>query len=184
MKESGMKATSARKLLLSLFVLIIIGGGAGIYFGLEQIKTLAVDVSHTTADAHASEDRIEGLQKLQQALAQRESLISKANKLFTTDTNYQSQALTDIQRYASKTGVAISSTDFNTDNQGATGLGGRSFTVKLKSPVAYDKLLKFMNAIEGNLPKMQITKIEISRPSAPSGNDVNVGDISITVSTR
>lgn len=183
MKKSSMKATSIRKLLTFLLVLIILGAAAGFYYGLTMVRSFSTEVSHKIADADASGNNIGKLQKLKQALTESESLVSKANKIFATDANYQSQALTDVQKYASNFGLTISSTNFDKTSTAATNTD-HTFTVTLQSPTSYQKLLQFLNAVEGNLPKMQVSSISLSRPTTGSATDVTTGDITIVISTR
>jgi hypothetical protein len=184
-----MKASSLRKVLTALMILLILAIGAGFYYGLEQVKAYAVEVSHTVIDADASGQNIGKLQALKKALADSESLVAKANKLFTTDANYQSQGLKDVQKYASDFGLTISNTNFDAPVPAAgatppTVAAGHSFVITLQSPVSYIQLLKFLDAIEGNLPKMQINSISLERPTSGKADQVSVGDITIVVSTR
>lgn len=179
--SKGMKATSMRNFLSVLMAVIILAAVAGFYYGLEQVRTFAVEVSHTTTDAKASGEAVEKLQELKQSLADSSSLVKKADQLFIAPANYQSQALKDIQRYASRTGVTIDKTDFANNTSTAT---SRTFSLSLKSPVEYKNLLHFLDALEGNLPKMQISSITLSRADSHNADEVNVDDIKITIATK
>lgn len=185
MKKS-MKASSLRKGLTFLLVLMILAAGAGFYYGLEQIRAFSIEVSHTAADANASAEAIDELQELKQALAERETLVNKANQVFATEANYQSQALKDVQKYASGLGLTISNTNFDVDEAATTPGGpvGKPFSITLQSPLSYSKLLKLLDAIEGNVPKMQIASIEVSRPDKNDNDQVKTGDVKIVIATR
>ena len=185
-KGKAINATVTRNFLAFFMAIIIIGSAVGFYFGLQIIQKYALDVSHTVSDSNASGQNIEQLSVLKQELAQREPLVTKANQLFTTETTYQSQALKDLQQYASTSGIVISNTEFNKGQavKGADPAEAHSAIVTVQSPVSYSKLLKFLNAIEGNLPKMQITGISISRPTATSGDNIATDKLTITVATR
>lgn len=178
MKKSSMKATSLRGLLILIVVIAIGAVAAGFYYGLEQVKEYAVEVSHTSADAIAAERQIGELQRLKFALAESESLVRKAGQLFATESNYQSRAIQDVQRYASRTGIAISSTSFPRDQQTP---GSHTLIIKIDGPVSYVNLIRFLEALEGNLPKMQLNGITISRASAST---VQVEDLSVQITTR
>jgi len=188
--NTKMNATTTRNILSFVMVILILGAGAGFYYGLQIIKTYAVDVSHTVADASASRKNIEELGVLKQQLAQRNALVTKANQLFATPDNYQLQALKDIQKYASDAGITISNTEFDKDSSGntpppaAAGSSAHSVLVTLQSPVSYAKFLQFLDAVEGNLPKMQITGVSISRPNDASGDLITSDKLTITVATR
>lgn len=188
-KDKSMKATTTRNFLSLLMVLIILGSAVGFYFGLQIIKDYATVVSHTVSDANASGKNIEKLSALKQALTEREALVAKANTLFSTPETYQSQALKDIRKYANDSGVVVSNTQFDkaetptsTTAISTTPATSLPVTVTLQTPVSYSKLLKFLDAIEGNLPKMQVTGVSLSRAGA--GDDITTDKITITVSTR
>lgn len=203
-KKKTMKATSFRNFLAFLMVAIILAAGAGFYFGLRIVKQYAVDVSHTIADANASGTSVQQLNTLKTQLAERQSLVEKANQLFATPDTYQTQGLKDIQQYASNAGVVITNTEFTkaattptatTSPVAITTTGGtasassaNNIVVTLQSPVSYTKFLNFLSEIEGNVPKLQITGMSIGRPSATadttSDDDVVVDKITIMVATR
>jgi len=187
--EQHSRVTSARNFLAFLLVLVVIGASAGFYFGLQLVKAYAVDVSHLTVDANASGKSVEQLSALKQQLSEKETLISKANKLFSTPTTYQTQTLKDVSKYAADAGLSIASIDSESEQDAAgptttSTSANYSETITLNSPVSYAKFLQFLDAIEGNLPKMQITGISISRPINQSGDQITTKAITITVATK
>lgn len=184
MKKSEMKASSVRKFLTVLLVLVIAGAIGGFYYGLQQVRSFAIEVNHSLADASASGKQIDELRILKSTLAESESLVAKANSLFATNDTYQAQALKDIQKYASLYGLTVTNTDFDPDQPPITTVNGRAFEITLQSPLSYSNLLKFLDAIEGNLPKMQIVSINLSRPTPPVSNTVASQAITIVISTR
>jgi len=188
-KNKGMKATSTRNILAFLMFVVIAGAAAGFYFGLQTIKTYALDVSHTVSDANASGKNVEQLSELKQALADREPLVAKANSLFATEATYQSQVLKDLQKYASDAGITISNTSFDKQSASdtapiASAVTSESVVVTVSSPVSYARLMKFLDELEGNLPKLQVTGISLSRPTNATGDLVVTDKITITVATR
>jgi len=184
-KGFTLNAVATRNFLAFFMVLVVLGATAGFYFGLQIIKDYAVEVSHAVADSNASGKSIEQLSVLKQELAEREPLVAKASQLFSNESNYQAQGLKDIQKYASITGVTITNTDFSkSDTTTAPATLGGTAVITIQSPVSYAKLLAFIDALEGNLPKLQITGINISRPTAASGDLVTTDKITITVAIR
>ncbi|MDB5179683.1 MAG: hypothetical protein JWN12_315 [Candidatus Saccharibacteria bacterium] len=186
MKKDNKKtpATTTRNILATTLVIVIIGAIVGFYFGLQLIKAYALEVTHTVTDSHASGQNIEELSKLQQQLAAGQSLVAKADALFSTPATYQTQALKDISKYASDAGISISSIDSAKPATGAAATPDYSEIITIQSPVSYAKFLQFLDAIEGNLPKMQITGITIGRPTIPSGDLITTDTITVMVSTR
>jgi hypothetical protein len=184
-QKKKMPATTTRNILAATLVIVIIGSAVGFYFGLQMIKAYALEVSHTVTDSHASGQNIQELSKLQQQLAAGQGLVAKADALFSTSATYQTQALKDISKYASEAGISISSIDSAAPAAGPTTVAPNSSEViTIQSPVSYAKFIQFLDAIEGNLPKMQITGISIGRPAVPSGDLIKTDKITVTVSTR
>jgi Tfp pilus assembly protein PilO len=168
-----------RSILATLLVVVVASGGAVFYFGLEMVREFASEVNQSTADAEASGKQINQLQTLKNQLSQSNSLVDKANKLFATPTNYQS-AQQDIESYAKAAGISIASITFPDAGQSNT----RSMSVNLKNPVSYTGLIAFLNNIEGNLPKLQVSSITLSHSSKAGANFVEVGEIKIDISVR
>lgn len=180
-----MQATTTRNILGATLVIVIIGAAVGFYFGLQVIKSYALEVTHAVTDSHASGTNIQDLSQLKKQLADGQSLVAKADALFSTPATYQTQALKDISKYASEAGISISSIDSAQPAGGNAPVTSEySEIITIQSPVSYAKFLQFLDAIEGNLPKMQITGITIGRPSNPSGDQITTDKITIKVSTR
>jgi hypothetical protein len=183
-KSKKITATNMRNFLATLLVLIIVGSAAGFYFGLQIIKDYSLEVSRATTDANASGDSIQQLGDLKKQLADGQALVTKANQLFATPATYQTQALKDISKYATESDITISSINSTEPSTPGSGASGSSEVITIQSPVSYIQFLKFINAIEGNLPKMQITGISIERPVKSSGDLIVTDKITIVVSTR
>jgi hypothetical protein len=193
-----MNATITRTVLAFTLVIVIIGSAVGFYFGLQIIKAYAIEVTHASADSRASDKNFEQLGHLKQQLADGQVLVSKSDALFSTPATYQTQSLKDISKYAANAGITISSIDsappLTPPASPTTAAPAKSLTpepsityseiITIQSPVSYSKFLQFISAIEGNLPKMQITGISVGRPKAESGDQITTDKITITVSVR
>lgn len=185
--KKGMTATSFQKILIFLVCLVVGLTATGFIYGLGEIRKLAIQVNNKVEDAEASGDQIDELRRLQQTLSQSDSLVQKANRMFTAEATFTSDAVRDLARYASVAGIGIENSTF-IENAEVTTPGAASqrfIRITLSGqPVSYAKLLHFMELIEGNLPKMQINTITVSRPDQTNGDAVTVGDITIGVSVR
>lgn len=182
------KATSLRNFLTVVLILAIAGAAAGFYFGLQQIQAFATETNERLVDAEASGDQIDQLRELQASLQASDSLVQKAQNVFVTQEAFQSQAIRDLQRYASEAGIDIDGTEFpeaiENPEQAPSANAGRIIEVRLASPVSYERLIRFIQLVEGNIPKMQIDTLEITRPDSPSGDQVNVEPILIRMAVR
>jgi len=173
------KATSVRSLLIFLVILVIGVIGGGFYYGLEQVKTYAIEVNETSADAIASQQQVDELQQLERNLANSDSLIQKADAVFSTNATYESQVIRDTQRYAAAYNLSITDRSFP-DGQSIPGI--RTFSIELQSPVNYESFVKFLQALEGNLPKMQVSEMSINRLG--DSNGIEITNLIIGVSTK
>ena len=196
MKNFHMTAPRLRVMLtISLFAItalaILIAS-----FAYASLKDVAVQVSHTAADANASQNNIQTLQQIQQKLANDKEIVERANSIVADSQSYQyqDQILADLKDYAGKAGVTITDIDFSTtattqtpatgtpQPAAPTGVKSTSVSVTLKNPIDYNSLLRFIKSIEQNLTKMQISKISLSKGT--TGNDVSSEALMIEVYIR
>jgi hypothetical protein len=188
--NKSMKATSLRNVLVFLVLLTIAIAASSFYFGRIWLHDYAVSVNHTVANATSSKSDVSSLKKLQADIEQQQAIISKSQALFTDQTNYQTQVVQDVSRYASQLGLPTPNFSFQTAGTTSTSAtsgtktpatSGNTVTVALQSPIAYNTLLKFIMAIEQNLPKMQITGINIGRSDS---SQVTTDALTIQVFSR
>ena len=198
MGRLSLTATRLRTILiLSLFVVTILAAVI-FYFADKSIQSFAVDVSHAAVDAKASQDNIQTLQKIQDQLINDKEVVDRANSIVADSKSYlyQDQIINDINGYASKAGVKITSITFSTTQQSAaagaaptasalpapSGTKSTAASIALQNPVNYNSLLRFVKSVEQNLTKMQISKISLSKGT--SGNDVTSDTLTIEVYVR
>jgi hypothetical protein len=181
-------------LMISLVVTIALSSVINSFaFGL--LEDFAVDVSHTTVDATASQNNLQNLQQVQQKLAGEKDVIQRASSIVADSQSYQyqDQILTDLKAFASQAGIVITNLDFSAATTSKTptapaagpapvGVKSTSVSVTLKNPVNYVNFLKFVKSIEQNLTKMQISKVALSK--AATGNDVSSETLIIEVYIR
>jgi len=174
------RPSDLRTLLVVMLVIITLAGGALFYWGLTLVRDYAVSVNERSIDASASAQQIEELQLLKSQLSQSNSLVDKANQLFSTPESYQAQILGDVQKYAAAAGISIDSTS---NNDPSTGVA-YGITVRFEEPVAYSQLIGFLNNIEGNVPKLQVSEISLGHADIGGQDSVRVGDIKIEIAVR
>lgn len=187
MSTSKMNAITLRGVLGTMVVLLIVLSGVGFYFAQNWLQEMAVSVSHTVAESTTSDSSVQALKKLQEELSTRQDIITKTNSIFTSTSTYQTQAVEDLIAYAKSSGITISNYAFPppaaASSAAASSIPTTLVTVTLTSPVSYTSLLKFMSAVEGNLPKMQITSINLGRISGDS-ESVKIDQLTVAVYTR
>lgn len=168
-----------RTLLAVLLVIVTLGGGALFYWGLNIVREYAVTVNQRGVDAEASGKQIQELQLLKSQLDQSNSLVEKANQLFSTPEAYQAQVLNDVRSYADAAGLAIANTSFSDPSTGST----YAITVSFQEPVLYSELIAFLNNVESNLPKLQVSKIALGQTGG-GADSVKVNELKIDIAVR
>lgn len=179
-QKKSLTPQSVRSLLGFLLFVLIAGGAAIFYFGLEQLKDYSVKVNQELAAADAAEKQVDNLRALKSALADSTNLIAKADSLFSTPATYRAQLDTDIKNHAAAAGVSIDGVAF--DDAGAS-QGRYLATVQLNKTVDYEKFIKFLDGIETNIPKMQVDSLTINRVETDK-NAVAVSNLQLKVAVR
>lgn len=198
----GMTATKLR-LILSCSLVLIAALLAGVFvFFYGQLRDAATDTNHTVVDAAASQNNIATLDKIEDFLKENSQVVERARSIVADSQSYQyqDQIITDLNDFAGRNGVTITNVDFTGTTPPATtttpsttaptpsqpttgGIKSTSATITIKTPVNYDNLLRFLESIERNLTKMQISKVSLSRGSA-EGNDIVSDALTIEVYIR
>lgn len=172
MKKSAMKATSLRTTLIVTIVLMLALSAVGFYFGQNYLMTTAASVSRSVADSKAGGTSVDAMKKVKQELLARQDITAKAGSILTSSQTYQDQAIRDLNKYAADIGINISNYSFaapaapvaaKTAAATPAAASPTTVTVALASPMSYTKLLRFMTAIENNLPKMQVSSVNMGR---------------------
>jgi len=179
-QKKQFKPQNLRAVLTALLILIVLGGGALFYWGIGVVSEYAVEVNHRIVDANASGKQIEQLQSLKAQLNQSNSLVAKANQIFSTPDTYRAQVQTDVKRYADAAGLSITSTEFSDP----ASTGAYTMTLTLRSPASYRGLITFLSNIETSLPKLLVSSITLGPPANGGANNVKVGEIKIDVAVR
>jgi len=170
-----------------VIVILIVLAGVGFYFARDWLGSFAVSTGNVVAESRSSGGDEQELKKLQEELAAKQNIISKTNQLLVPTSKYQTQAIKDLNAYATYAGITVSNFGFSNVESAQVTAGQsvaphKTVTVALLNPISYENLIKFMHAIESNLPKMQISNVNISRSS--NGTSVDVNSLTVKVYTR
>lgn len=188
--KGGLKATSLRKAMSSAVFIIISTSAVGFYFGQDWLGKYATQVDQTTSGASASGSSSQALSQLQEEIAKNKSVSAKAVSILASSQNYQSKIIDDLNKYASASSISIAgynltqpSTAGEDASAAISGVKSNFVTITLNNPIPMKNLLQFFKAIETNLPKMQITGINLA-PSPSSKDNVTIEPLTIEVYTR
>jgi len=180
-KKRQLTATALR-LILTTSLFATAGIGIAVFSIADKtLKDTAVATSHSVADASASQNNLQNLQKLQQDLINKKDVVTRAESIVAESRSYeyQNQIINDLNDYAARAKLSITNITFNaaaaaggaattpaTPAPSTTivnGVKSTSVSITLKNPVDYISMLKFIKSIEQNLTKMQISNIALSQ---------------------
>jgi len=182
MKESKMKATIVRTFMIIAIFVVIGLSIVGFYYFMQNLTSkFPLETSNITNAANTNGST--------NGSTNNSSVVSKANNIAATNQSYKDQVTKDINKYASNAGVSVANLDFtqptnpSASQTSVAGVELKFVKITLANPIIFTNLMKFLKSIEGNLPKMQITDIDIS-PVSDSDGSVKVEPLTIGVYTK
>lgn len=169
--------------LYATIVLLIGGIGYGVYMTHQRLTSYVTEVDHLKIDSELNQQSIENAKKLRSVLDENKDSVARAASIVADSKSYQyqDQIVQDIGSYANTAGLTVLGYDFISPSAAqatgktaapttASGVKTVVATVSLKSPVPYDRYLKFLRLIERNLTKMQVTQLDISNDLKTPGS--------------
>lgn len=187
MKKIEFSAVTLRATMLSLILIISIGAIIIFCFVQQSFQKTILQYQSGSASALSNQQ----VQSIKSKITQLKPAADKAATIAISGQNYQDQAIRDLNKYASLSGVIIeggfsftrpittgSYPQFTVDN-----LLSQPVIITLANPVNLSSFINFLKLIENNIPLMQVTGINISR--APGSNtDIITDPLTIEVLTR
>lgn len=188
MKKTGFQPTTLRIILVS--VMLLVTAATIIIFLLVQQKLLK-NINKTTETQIITSLTTSEAQALKLKINNMEPALEKLDNIAISTQNYQDQAIKDLNKYASLSGVTIDggfsfSRPITMDITTQIVFGNiqsQPVVITLANPVPFDNFLKFIRLVEENIPLMQLTGINISR-SQTSNTDIITDPITIEVLTK
>lgn len=204
-------APKLRILLAVSVILLLLAQGGLIVLGQNAISAYGQEVSSSVAQSSSNEKTLRDLQSVSAALKAQESTVNKSKQLITSKNDetytYQNQIIQDITRYAersglSATGFSFTSTDTTTVGGAApapapVAAGGAAVTAKIPpgvTPVnvtvtfasagSYESFYKFLQLLEGNLLRMKIDGLNLSRPAGDAADSTGITSLTIQAYTQ
>jgi len=185
-----MKATSLRTTMIFAVFIIVLIATTGFYYAQGWLSEFATEVNNTTSKPKVgeSDSDAQALKQLQNEIASNQASGNKANSITVSSQNYQTQVTQDLNKYASDNSISITNYSFEKPagiktSPSVNGSQSNFVTITLSDPIPFTNLMKFIKSIESNLPKMQLTGINLSRASN-SDSDVTVEPLVIEVYTK
>lgn len=188
MKKVRFSAIALRSTMLSLILIASIGSMIIFYLVQQSFQKTMLQYQSGSAGTLSNQQ----VQSTKTKITQLKPTADKAATIAISGQNYQDQAIKDLNKYASLSGVIIEGGFSFTRPITTTGLYPQ-FTVDnllsqpviitLANPVNLSSFINFLKLTENNIPLMQVTGINISR--APGSNtDIITDPLTIEVLTR
>lgn len=203
------------RVILSITLVLLFLIGIGIFLlGYKRLGVVNTDAQAVAAKARDSQSSINRLMTTKKMLQDNSATIDRANQLVSQSRSYvyQDQIISDINKYATESGISITDISF-TDSKttavggssagattggsastaaapmagaGATPAGIKSMTaqVSIANPTSYSSMLTFIHLIEQSLFRMQVSKISLSRGEAAGGDQISSNALTIEVFVR
>lgn len=193
---------SSFRIFLSIGLVLCILGGAGLFvYGYTQVKTFSIAVSKRKADAKASDNSVSSLELLKSKLNDLSSTKTLLSYISSSSDLPQFEAERNLRAIADKLNVPIKSVTFvdsgldspataspsanSSSSAGSTtavtSKPGAKIAFEINGSISYDKLINFLNAIELNMPKLQIQSITL--PPDSTRNSVKPSQITLQLLT-
>lgn len=191
-----MNPKQTHRILVVSLVLIILMSIAGLYFANKRLTSLANNTAKLNAKAEIDKEKLQAYRQTKLKVESLSYVDQLADKVLPADAE-QSTVVAEISQFAARSGVAVDSVNFESNlksapvaaNKGSkkaaipAGVTTIPISIKLSNGVEYSNLLNFLQSIENNRRKSQITSIELS-PDLANRSRLNQVRIVLNVYAR
>lgn len=191
---------SVARIIMALLLLVILAAMVGsVIVAYSFLSKTSDDVGKLQTEAIAIESKIQNLLALKSQLDKNSEIAKKAKNIVSESKmyQYQNQIVRDLSTYADRAGIPIRSFTFQTESTaaksttptskkptGATPAGVKStfVSIQLGENIDYVRFLHFLDLIEKNVTRMQLSGISISRGA--NNHELLVQALEVKVYTR
>jgi hypothetical protein len=178
-----MTATKLRWVLIGTLVLLLGAFGASAWWVQTILADSVRQTDHAQTDAEVAVSELNQLRNLQKQLIDEKDIAERAKQIAATTEQYryQDQVISDISGYAARHGIGISAFDFSKatsakPSEAAGGAKKTPFTITLKGPLSYTTFLRFLQDLEKNLTRIQLTSLTLAPDKDPNNiSNPNIG---------
>ncbi len=163
-----MTAQRLRLFLVVGFVVLLVGCGFGVWWLQGLLAQKAGEADHARIDAAVAEQKLEELKRLQGLLEKQKDVVARADQIAATAQayQYQDQVIQDINVYAARHGITVSTYDFSSaapsGSKAPDGTTLTPFSVTLKGSIPFVTFMAFLSDLENNLTKIQVSSLNLA----------------------
>ena len=198
--KKALNASIAR-IVLSLLLLIILSAMVGlVIFAYSFLSKTSEEVGKMQTEAATVDAKIQSLLASKSQLNRNSDIANKAKNIVSESKlyQYQNQIIQDLNTYADRAGIPIKSFTFQNEpaaaavktatpsaKQPSTNPSGTKSTfvsIQLGDSIDYTKFLHFLNLIEKNVTRMQLSGVSISRGA--NKHEISIQALEVKVYTR
>lgn len=121
--KAGLTATKLR-IILTLALIAIVGLGVALHLTVgNMVQNYAVSVNKKSSEAASSDERLRQLSSLKSNLEKHKKTMQRVSHIAAEQEsyNYQDQVIQDLERYAQRSGISISSISFSGGSSSTSG---------------------------------------------------------------
>lgn len=209
--KNNLTAAGMRLILIGTLVLLFGAAAGGFWYMHRNLQAYAAEISNLNTEAKSGESNIKILEGLGNSLKERQEIIEDARSLIASNNDFPDRAVSDLLRIGSESRVNIASIEYtDLSSTGASagttapaaaaptsptpgappqassetaipGVTKKTLAVVLQSPLPYQNLLQFIERVESNELKMQISSVSIAKGQ---GDNVTIQPLTVGVYVR
>jgi uncharacterized membrane protein len=151
MAKKQNSAVTLKNTLLSVLALLVLGTGASFYVASQWLEQSVAEKNSSSSELSAVD--IEGSVNTLRPYGQ------KAEQVYYSSSDFQTQITTDINVYANQYALKVSTVSVESKPSDSS---TKLVDVRFTSPVNMSNFIRFLGAIETNLPTIVVSKAEFS----------------------
>lgn len=205
---SSLTARKLRLILMGTIVLLILIGAGAFWLLYGKLVAYSDTVKRASAEASLSNENLAALRRLETKLKANERAIERTKNIVADSQayQYQDQIMNDLNTYAKKAGISITSFTFSegaaagaaaatpaaSGTAGAApqpaaapvagGLKSTTVSVALSGGASYQSIMRLIHSIERNLTKMQLSGVTLNKEAG--SDQVKVDTLTVEVYVR
>lgn len=171
--KTSNQSTVLKYFLMFITIVLLIALVGGFYCGQSYLRQSAEEI---VASRPPKTDGELKLAAIQEELDSNKNVLNKISGLFFNNSDYKGKIQQTINTYAQR--VGLSSPNLNYQNETHLGSSAVIVSVNFDDSVKYLNLVKLLQAIESNYPKMEVVELALAKDSG-SDNTIKIESFKI-----
>lgn len=161
------------QILKGALIFLLIMSGVTLFFANKELSKIASDTARLRADEAVSEKQATAYQQTKNQVDALDYVTDLANKVLPPSED-QSAIVSELTTFANRSGLSVKQIDFKSDQSTPTpqtaltvpkGVAVVPVTIAFDTGAKYDNLLNFLQTLETNQRKSQVTNVALTPDS-------------------